>query len=254
MSGKIVTAAVLVIGNEILSGRTRDANLAWLAGELTRIGIRLAEARVVADAEPAIIAAVNDLRARYDHLFTTGGIGPTHDDITTEAVAKAFGVPLVRHPEAVRRLLTHYADPAQLNAARLRMANVPDGAELIDNPVSKAPGFSIGNVHVMAGIPAVMQAMFDGMRGKLAGGPRLISRSLDADLAEGLMAGGLAAIQRAHPAVEIGSYPRMRQGVPGAAIVLRAVDDAELARAVAAVAAMMRELGAEPREEKTAGD
>ena len=219
-----------------------------LASELTGLGIRLREARVVADLEAEIISAVTDLRKKYDLLFATGGIGPTHDDITAGAVAKAFGVPLIRNPEAVRRLRAHYADPAALNAARLRMADIPEGAGLIDNPVSKAPGFRIANVHVMAGIPAIMQAMFGGLRDSLARGPRLMSRTLDAELAEGLMAARLAAIQRAHPAVEIGSYPHLRDGRPGAAIVLRAVDAQDLSLATAAVAAMMRELGAEPRE------
>lgn len=248
MTDKIVTAAILVIGNEILSGRTRDANIGWLAVELTALGIRLREARVVADVETAIVAAVNDLRTKYDMIFTTGGIGPTHDDITAGAVAKAFGVPLIRHPEAVRRLRAHHAEPAALNAARLRMADIPEGAELIDNPVSRAPGFRIANVHVMAGVPAIMQAMFGGLRDGLARGLRLISRSVDVDLAEGAMAAQLASIQRANPAVEIGSYPRLREGRSGATIVLRAVDTADLSLGVAAVVAMMRALGAEPRE------
>ncbi|MFO0292413.1 MAG: competence/damage-inducible protein A [Rhodospirillales bacterium] len=249
MTDKIVTAAVLVIGNEILSGRTRDTNMNWLAVELTALGIRLTEARVVADVEAAIIAAINDLRVQHDYVFTTGGIGPTHDDITAESVAKAFGVPLVRDPEAVRRLQAHYANPADLNEARLRMANIPEGATLIDNPISKAPGFRIGNVHVMAGVPAIMQAMFDGLRQALKGGAPLLSRTVDADLAEGAMAERLAAIQRVHPAVEIGSYPRMRQGKPSAAIVLRSIDPVLLGHAAEAVKAMMRALGGEPRED-----
>jgi molybdenum cofactor synthesis domain-containing protein len=249
MTDKIVTAAVLVIGNEILSGRTRDTNLAWLGEELTKLGIRLTEARVVADSEGAIIAAIRDLKERYTYVFTTGGIGPTHDDITAEAVAKAFGVPLLRHPEAVRRLEAHYATPADLNEARLRMANIPDGASLIDNPISKAPGFRIGNVHVMAGVPAIMQAMFDGLRGDLVGGPKMLARTIDVDLAEGVMATELAAIQRAAPEVEIGSYPRMRQGRPSAAIVLRSTDAAVLARAAEAVLAMMHRLGGAARDD-----
>lgn len=249
MTDTIVTAAVLIIGNEILSGRTRDTNLAWLAGELTKLGIRLTEARVVADTEEAIVAAICDLKKKYNYVFTTGGIGPTHDDITAEAVAKAFGVPLLRHPEAVRRLEAHYATPADLNEARLRMANVPDGATLIDNPISKAPGFRIGNVHVMAGVPAIMQAMFDGLRGDLVGGPKMLARTIDVDLAEGVMATALAAIQRAAPEVEIGSYPRMRNGMPCAAIVLRSTDAAALARTAEAVLAMMRGLGGAQRDE-----
>jgi molybdenum cofactor synthesis domain-containing protein len=250
---KTVTACVLVIGNEILSGRTKDANLAWLAVELNRIGVRLTEARVIPDVEETIVATLNEVRARFDYVFTTGGIGPTHDDITAACVAKAFGVPLVRNPEAVRRLQAHYANPADLNEARLRMANAPEGATLIDNPVSKAPGFRIGNVHVMAGIPVIMQAMFDGIRHSLVGGSPMLSRTINAELAEGVMAGDLGEIQKANPAIEIGSYPYMRRGQPGAAIVLRGVEATTLAAATEAVKAMMRRLGAEPREDPPAG-
>jgi molybdenum cofactor synthesis domain-containing protein len=253
MTMKTVTACVLVIGNEILSGRTKDANLAWLAVELNRIGVRLTEARVIPDVEETIVATLNEVRARFDYVFTTGGIGPTHDDITAACVAKAFGVPLVRNPEAVRRLQAHYANPADLNEARLRMANAPEGATLIDNPVSKAPGFRIGNVHVMAGIPVIMQAMFDGIRHSLVGGSPMLSRTINAELAEGVMAGDLGEIQKANPAIEIGSYPYMRRGQPGAAIVLRGVEATTLAAATEAVKAMMRRLGAEPREDPPAG-
>ena len=181
MTAKTVTACVLVIGNEILSGRTKDANLAWLAVELNKLGVRLMEARVIPDVEETIVATLNEVRARFDYVFTTGGIGPTHDDITAACVARAFAVPLVRNPEAVRRLQAHYANPADLNEARLRMANAPEGATLIDNPVSKAPGFRIGNVHVMAGIPVIMQAMFDGIRHTLVGGSPMLSRTINAD-------------------------------------------------------------------------
>lgn len=248
MRAATVTAAILVIGNEILSGRTRDANLAWLATQLDGSGIRLMEARVIADLEPAIIAAVDALRTAHDHVFTTGGIGPTHDDITAAAIAKAFGVPLIRNPEAVRRLQAHYADPAALNAARLRMANIPDGATLIDNPISQAPGFTIGNVHVMAGVPSIMQAMFAFLRPRLGSGARLAARSLEAGIAEGLMAEDLAAIQALYPAVEIGSYPSMRDGRPWTAIVLRATETGSLDAAAAAVRDMMARRGAFPSE------
>src|SRR5215468_7881520 len=163
---KIVTAAVLIIGNEILSGRTKDVNLGYIAENLTRLGIRLREARVVADIEEEIIAAVNACRARYDYVFTTGGIGPTHDDITADSVARAFGLPLVLDPRAKAILERHYP-PGGLNEARLRMAHVPEGAALIENPVSSAPGFRIANVYVMAGVPSVMRAMFDGLKGSL---------------------------------------------------------------------------------------
>lgn len=249
MTAKTVTACVLVIGNEILSGRTKDANLAWLAVELNKLGVRLMEARVIPDIEETIVATLNEVRARFDYVFTTGGIGPTHDDITAACVARAFGVPLVRNPEAVRRLQAHYANPADLNEARLRMANAPEGATLIDNPVSKAPGFRIGNVHVMAGIPVIMQAMFDGIRHTLVGGSPMLSRTINAELAEGVMAADLAEIQKANPDIEIGSYPYMRRGQPGAAIVLRGVDPETLATATEAVKAMMRRLGTEPRED-----
>jgi molybdenum cofactor synthesis domain-containing protein len=246
---RTVTACVLVIGNEILSGRTRDANLAWLAVELNRLGVRLREARVVPDVADEIVAAVNAVRARYDYVLTTGGIGPTHDDITAECVARAFGVPLIRHPEAVRRLEAHYRDRSLLNEARLRMANAPEGATLIDNPVSKAPGFRIGNVFVFAGVPVIMQAMFDSVRHHLVGGAKLLARTVNSDIPEGLMAKGLGEIQDADPAVEIGSYPYMRMGKAGAAIVLRSTDAARLARAADAVKALMRGLGGEPVED-----
>jgi len=251
-TSRIVTACVLVIGNEILSGRTKDANLAWLAVELNKLGVRLMEARIIPDVEATIVATINELRAKFDYLFTTGGIGPTHDDITAASVAKAFGVPLIRNPDAVRRLQAHYANPADLNEARLRMANTPEGAELIDNPVSKAPGFRVGNVFVMAGVPVIMQAMFDGLRSGLVGGVPLQSRTVSVDLAEGVMAADLAAIQLASPDIEIGSYPYMRLGKPGAAIVLRGIDSERLAVATDAVKAMMRGLGGEPREDPSA--
>jgi molybdenum cofactor synthesis domain-containing protein len=252
MESREVTAAVLVVGNEILSGRTRDANTQWLATELGRIGIRLREARVVPDVEAEIVAALDALRMRYDYVFTTGGIGPTHDDITSACVARAFGVPLARNPEAVRSLEAHYANPADLNEARLRMANIPEGAVLIDNPVSKAPGFRIGNVHVMAGVPTIMQAMFAGLRGQLAGGPPMLSRTLNCDLPEGAMAAGLAAIQDAHGDVEIGSYPYMRLGRAGAAIVLRGTDAGRLAAATTEVRDLMIRLGGQPSEDPPA--
>ena len=162
MAERMVTAALLIIGNEILSGRTQDANLAFLAQELNEAGIQVREVRVVPDEETEIVAAVNALRAKFDHLFTTGGIGPTHDDITSACVAKAVGRPLIRHPEAERRLLAYYP-PEKVNPARMKMADTPEGAELIDNPVSVAPGFTIENVHVLPGVPSILQAMFAGM-------------------------------------------------------------------------------------------
>jgi len=215
-----VTAAALIIGNEILSGRTQDVNLAFLARRLNELGIRLMEARVVADEEEAIVAAVNETRARFDYVFTTGGIGPTHDDITASSVARAFAVPLIQNPEA-RAILESFYAPGDLNTARLRMANTPQGATLIENPVSRAPGFQIGNVFVMAGVPSIMQAMFEGCAHRLSGGQPLRSRSLSVDLPEGGVAQGLAELQQRHGEVEIGSYPFNRDGRLGVRLVLR---------------------------------
>jgi molybdenum cofactor synthesis domain-containing protein len=234
------TAAMLVIGDEILSGRTRDANLAHLAAALAGKGIDLREARVVADAEPEIVAALNALRARYDLVFTSGGIGPTHDDITADAVAAAFGVPIGVREDARAILASHYADPArELNEARLRMARIPDGAVLIDNPISKAPGFSLGNVHVMAGVPAIFEAMLAGLLPRLTGGTPLLSASRMVDRPEGEIAGPLRALAASHPAVAIGSYPFSRNGVLGCTLVLRSPDPAALAAAEADLAAML---------------
>jgi molybdenum cofactor synthesis domain-containing protein len=243
----IVTAAVLVIGNEILSGRTRDSNLYYLATGLTGIGIRLREARVIPDDEAEIVKAVNDCRARYDYVITTGGIGPTHDDITAECVAKAFGVKLIRNPAAVARLDRHY-EPGMLNEARLRMANTPEGATLIDNPISAAPGFQIGNVFVLAGVPSIMQAMFDGLKGRLKGGAPVLSRTVSAFVGEGTIAEGLGALQQRYPDLEIGSYPHFRSGRFGASFVLRGTDRDRIAAAATELHGLIRALGAEPIE------
>jgi molybdenum cofactor synthesis domain-containing protein len=247
MNSKIVTAAVLVIGNEILSGRTRDANLNYLATELNSIGVRLMEARVVADVPEAIIKAVNELRAAYDYVFTTGGIGPTHDDITAECVAKAFEVPHIKDPRAVRLLTNHYGE-ANLTEARLRMAQVPEGATLIENPVSTAPGFQIGNVFVLAGVPAVCRAMFDGLKGRLKTGDKVLSVTVSGYVGEGVIAKGLGQLQERYPALEIGSYPFFRQGRFGASFVLRGTDAAALKSAAEELRMLIRSLGAEPIE------
>jgi molybdenum cofactor synthesis domain-containing protein len=239
------TAAIIIVGNEILSGRTAEANLGYIARGLARLGIRVVEARVVGDVEDRIAEAVNACRAAYDYVFVTGGIGPTHDDITAQSVAKALGVPLVRHEGAVERLRRQYR-PEELNEARLSMADMPEGVELIDNPVSQAPGFSIGNVFVLAGVPAVMQAMFDGIQDRLAGGPPIHSRTIACMLPEGMLAAGLAAIQRRHEAVEIGSYPYVRHSRFGVCVVVRGRDEAALDGAEAEVRALVVELGAEP--------
>jgi len=242
-----VTSAVLIIGNEILSGRTQDANLAYLANGLNEVGVRLMEARVIADVEDEIVAAVNALRAKHDYVFTTGGIGPTHDDITAECVAKAFGRPLIRHPEALRRLEAHYERTGiELNEARLRMANTPEGADLIDNPVSSAPGFRVENVHVLAGVPRICQAMFDGIKHTLKGGDPVLARTVQCSLPEGKLAAGLKAIQDRFTQVEIGSYPSYRAGGFGVAVVLRTPEADALAAATEAVADLVRDLGETP--------
>ncbi len=245
-----VTACVIVIGNEILSGRTRDANLPYLAKRLAALGIRLAEARVIPDRIEAIAATVNETRARYDYVFTTGGIGPTHDDITADAVAQAFGVALEHHPEALAILETQYAE-GEFNEARRRMTRVPAGGTLIHNPVSKAPGFQIENVFVMAGVPMIMKEMFEGIRDRLVGGAPMLTRTIASGLAEGQLAGRLGDLQARFPAIDIGSYPYYRAGRFGVAIVLRGIEEDALEAAAAAVEALMRELGAEPVREET---
>jgi molybdenum cofactor synthesis domain-containing protein len=230
------SAAMLTIGDEILSGRTRDANLPHLARALAERGIDLREARVVPDEEAEIVAAVNALRARYTHVFTSGGIGPTHDDITADSMAAAFGVGIGVREDARAVLATNYADPErELNEARLRMARVPDGAVLIDNPVSRAPGFSIGNVHVMAGVPAVFEAMVAGLLPRLTGGVPLLSRSLRVDLPEGELAGPLRELADRHPDVSIGCYPFNAGGRFGANLVVRGTEAAALEAAASAI-------------------
>jgi molybdenum cofactor synthesis domain-containing protein len=242
-----VTACVLVIGNEILSGRTQDANLPFLARRLGEIGIRVREARVVPDVEAEIVDAVNACRARHDLVFTTGGIGPTHDDITSECVAKAFGVPLELDPEAVRRLEAHYGDPSMLNEARLRMARIPRGAALVDNPISAAPGYRIGNVYVLAGVPSIMRAMFDQIAPNLRGGPPMLSRTVSCAVPEGTLAAGLGALQDRYPALEIGSYPYFRAGGFGVSLVLRGTEAGPLDAATAELSDLIRSLGGEPK-------
>lgn len=217
------TAALLIIGDEILSGRTKDRNLGYVADFLTAHGIDLKEARVVADAEDDIVAAVNALRARHSYVFTTGGIGPTHDDITADAVARAFGVAIDHDPRAVAILKAHY-EPGMLNEARLRMARLPAGAELIENRISKAPGFRLGNVFVMAGVPKIMQAMLEAVGPTLAKGEPMHSRTVTAHIGEGDLAKPLKEIQDRFPQVVIGSYPFEEQGRYGSRLVLRSRD------------------------------
>jgi len=243
-----VTAAAVVIGNEVLSGRTQDANIAYLGRALGDLGIALAEVRIVRDGEAAIVGAVNALRSEHDYVFTTGGIGPTHDDITTACVAKAFGAPLWRHPVAVSYLLQQYG-AENLNEARLKMAYIPDGAELIENPVSRAPGFRLGNVYVLPGVPRIMQAMFEGIRHCLRGGAPLGSRTISAFAPEGVIAGPLAEVQMRHDQVEIGSYPFVRSGRFGASLVIRSADPAAIDAAASEISAFLLTMGVEPIEE-----
>ena len=238
-----VTAALLVIGDEILSGRTKDKNIGFLADYLTAIGIDLREVRVVPDDEDAIIEALNALRARNTYLFTTGGIGPTHDDITADCVAKALGVSIDHDPRAVALLRERYPDPKDLNESRLRMARIPAGADLIENPISKAPGFMVGNVIVMAGVPSIMQAMLENVTPRLKTGVKLQSVSVDSGgLPEGIYASRLGAIQKDNPDVIIGSYPHFDGQTFRNQIVLRGRDVSALERAKAAVEAMLRSL------------
>ncbi len=232
------TAAMLVIGDEILSGRTRDSNMNYLAGELTKIGIDLKEARVVSDDRDAIIAAVQALSTAYDHVFTSGGIGPTHDDITAECIAAAFNTHIDVRDDARALLQAHYdARGQELNEARLRMARIPDGAALIDNPVSTAPGFTLQNVNVMAGVPSVFQAMVASVLPHLVGGAPLLSQTLCLMRGEGDVATPLSALAADFPDLSIGSYPFQRDGAYGTNIVVRGTDGAMIDAAMTRLAA-----------------
>jgi molybdenum cofactor synthesis domain-containing protein len=246
MSQDVVTAGLLVIGDEILSGRTKDKNIGYIAEYLTALGIDLKEVRVVPDEEPAIVEALNALRHRYDYVFTTGGIGPTHDDITADCVAKAFGVPIDHDPRAVAILRERFAPRGiELNEARLRMARLPKGADIIENKVSGAPAFRIGNVIVMAGVPAIMQAMLDAAAPTLRTGTKMLSESVRADLREGDIGSELAAVAKAHPQVLIGSYPFFDDKLgPNTNVVVRARDPEQLRAAKAAVEAMLQRVRA----------
>jgi molybdenum cofactor synthesis domain-containing protein len=238
---EIVTAGILVIGDEILSGRTKDKNIGFIAEYLTNLGIDLKEVRVVADDEDDIVVALNALRQRYDYVFTTGGIGPTHDDITADSMAKAFGVGIDHHPAVVARFKERFGDA--LNEARLRMARIPDGAELIESATILAPGFKIGNVIVMAGVPSIMQAMMDIVAPKLRSGQRMLSESVRADAKEGDIGSPLREIAEAHPDTSIGSYPYIDDGgKPNTNVVVRARDADKLRAAMTDVEAMLTEL------------
>ncbi len=233
------TAAILIIGDEILSGRTRDANMHYLAGELTRIGIDLREVRVVADDTAAIVAAVNALRAAFDHVFTSGGIGPTHDDITADAVAAAFGMALHVRDDARAILAAHYdRSGLEFNAARRRMARIPEGALLIENPISAAPGFSLENVHVMAGVPDIFKAMVASLLPRLTGGRPVLSQTLRVDRGEGMIAEPLGALAAEFGDLSFGSYPFIQNGAYGTNIVVRGTDAARIDAAIGRLAAL----------------
>ena len=237
------TACLLVIGNEVLSGRTQDLNIKFLATGLGAIGIPLREVRVIPDIAATIVATVNECRAKFDHVFTTGGIGPTHDDITSECIAQAFGVPWEPNPEAWARMERHY-QPGEFNAARQRMATMPRGATLIDNAVSIAPGFTIGNVHVMAGVPRIMQAMWSTLGPTLQGGTPVQSRAVHVfGLPEGAIAEGLGQVQARHPDIDLGSYPFYRSTGNGVALVAKGTDPETLEACIAEVATLITQMG-----------
>ena len=242
------TASVLIIGNEILSGRTPDANLAYIAKKLSCIGVKLAEARVVPDIEDDIVKNVNELRARTTYVITTGGIGPTHDDITAASVAKAFGRKLIEHPEARTRLIAYYTK-ANINPARMRMAMTPEGASLIDNPISAAPGFRLDNVYVLAGVPNIMQAMMDQIAATMKHGPAIHSIAVSGHVAESTVAEELRAIAEKYSQTDIGSYPWFRQGQYGTSLVVRGTDKAAVQAASDAIFTMVEKRGGKPTVE-----
>lgn len=239
-------AALVIIGNEILSGRTQDINTSWIAENLQRKGIKLFEVRIVPDIEVCIVQAVNELRATVDYLFTTGGIGPTHDDITAASIAKAFGVELERNAEAMDMLEKNYGSE-KVTPARAKMAMIPAGAALIVNPVSGAPGFIIGNVHVMAGIPRIMQAMLENVLPLLESGKPFLSNTISCGLRESVLAQPLGELQQRYPAVEMGSYPHYRGGNFGVNLVLRSVDEEVLKTATQELVNIIRSLDGEPQ-------
>jgi len=243
---RIWTAGLCVIGDEILSGRTQDRNVAQIGLWLNLQGIRLAEVRVVSDREDAIVEAVNQLRARNDYLFTTGGIGPTHDDITVDAIAAALGVGVVVHPRARAALEGYYATRGGLTEARLRMARVPEGAALIENRTSGAPGIRVENIFIMAGVPAITAGMLDALTGTLEGGRPLLSHVVGCWVAESEIADMLGATERAHPGCQIGSYPFFREGRTGANFVIRSTDEAALAACAAALTDALAAQGRDP--------
>ena len=246
-ASKMVSACVLIIGNEILSGGTQDANLAFLAKGLNEVGIRLREARVIPDDSATIVGTVNEVRGKFDYVFTTGGIGPTHDDITSASIAEAFGGELIVHPEARRILESHYP-PGGLNEARLRMAQVPEGAVLLPNPISRAPGFRVANVYVLPGVPQIMQAIFSELQHRLKGGAKVLSRSVSCALGEGTIAQDLAALQTRYADLEIGSYPYFRRSDFGVTLVVRGTERERIAAAIEELKRLIRACGGDPHE------
>jgi molybdenum cofactor synthesis domain-containing protein len=242
-----LSAGLIIIGNEILSGRTQDTNTQWLCTKMMGRGIRMAEVRIVPDIEDEIIAAIQNLKSKVTYLFTTGGIGPTHDDITAEAVAKAVGKPLILDPRAREILLNYYGSEDQLNPARLKMAMIPEGAALINNPVSGAPGFHIENIFVMAGVPRIMQAMLDDILLQIEAGPPILSNTVTCALGESVVAADLEVIQNKYPSIEIGSYPHYRAGVLGLSLVLRSTDNESLNHATVEVVDIIHRHGGAPR-------
>ncbi|MEB3415938.1 molybdopterin-binding protein [Alteriqipengyuania sp. WL0013] len=243
MAQRIWTAGLVVIGDEILSGRTHDKNIAQVASWLQVQNIRLAEVRVVPDVEDRIVEAVNALREANDYLFTTGGIGPTHDDITVDAVARALGVDVVVHPEARAILERYYADKGGLNEGRLRMARVPEGGDLIPNRMSGAPGIKIGNVHLMAGVPHITAGMLDALTGTLEGGEPLLSETIGGFIPESEVSDLLREVEKAHEHCQIGSYPFFKEGRVGANFVIRSTDAEELAQCLDALCQGLGEAG-----------
>ena len=242
------TACILLIGNEILSGRTRDQNAPFMATRLGELGVKVMEMRVIRDDEDTLVEAVNTARATYDYVFTTGGIGPTHDDITAPSIAKAFGVAHVLNQDALKLLVDRYGDD-KLNQARLRMAHTPQGATLIENPVSAAPGFQMANVFVMAGVPEIRRAMFDGIGDRIAGGAPMCIATVRCDLPEGQIASDLGALQSRFDDVEIGSYPFYADGKAGCDLVLRSPDPHRIEEATAQVQELVRTMGDDPQRQ-----
>lgn len=240
------TAAIIVIGDEILSGRTKDKNIGWLAEQLGAMGITLREARIIPDIKQVIIDTVLELSAQCDLVFTSGGIGPTHDDITTDAIAAAFGKQVIRHPEAEAVLQKHYQNTdLEFNAARQKMADIPMDATLIDNPLSAAPGFILENVHVLPGVPSILQAMFEGLSARLPGGVVMTRITVQCATGEGSIATILADVQAAHDGISIGSYPWFKPGNFGTAVVISGLDETVARQAAEAVAAAVRAFGAD---------